>query len=325
MPRLVDEGEGGAVLAVVVLMTLALLGLAHGLLVSAEGAYVASRAYARVVTLDSWVAGVMEEELRRGWRSWMDSVSVDERRTETGGAVGEPATTVTWRRISAESWLVEAEATASAGWGVGRRRLAWVYDPATRVAVLPAVVSVGPDAPVAVSGAVVADTVPALGVVDDAALGLLTLARVLAAVDSVGSVGTPGPVEVAGTCDTGQAWNWGDPMRPYRPCGDYLPLKGRVGPLVVDGGEGQGILVVDGDVTLRGGTIFHGFVLASGRVDVLDASAVEGRVLAFGGIVVGPDATITGAPDRAEAALEAARARLGFVILLHPAVRLGPE
>lgn len=315
----------GAVLPVVVLMTLALLGLAHGLLVSAEGAYIASRAYARMVTLDSWVGGVMEAELGRGWESWMDSVALGEAWMDRYELPGELQTTVTWRRLAAESWLVEVRVTPAVGGPVGRRRLAWRYEPATRVSALPAVVSVGPDASVTVSGTVTSDGVPVVGVVAEPTLGLLPLARVLAASDPVGPSGTPGPVEVGGTCDTGQPWNWGDPMRPYRPCGDHLPLKGRAGPVVVNGGEGQGVLVVDGDVTLAGGALFHGMVLASGRVDVLDASVVEGRIVAFGGFGVGPGSLVVGSPERAEAALEAVRARLGSAILLHPAVRLGPE
>lgn len=319
------HGERGAVLAVIVLVTLALLGLAHGLLISAEGAYVASRTHARVVELDAWVAGVMEEELRRRWAPWMDSVAVGARWAEARDSVGEPPTTVVWRRLSAESWLVEVEAASEAGWPVGRRRLVWVYDPATRVAALPGVLSVGPEASVAVSGSVAPDTVPAVGVVAEPASGLLTLARVLAAADSVGSVGTPAPVEAGGECDASAAWNWGDPIRPYRPCGDHLPIKGRVGPMVVDGGEGQGILVVDGDVTLQGGAIFHGFILASGRVDVVGGSVVEGRIVAFGGAIVGPGATVVGSPAGAEAALAAARARLDSALPLHPAARLGPE
>lgn len=324
MDRVV-EGERGAVLAVIVLMTLAILGLAHGLLISAEGAYAASRTHARVVELDAWVAGVMEEELRRRWDPWMDSVAVGARRAEARDSVGEPPTAVVWRRLSAESWLVEVEATSEAGWPVGRRRLVWVYDPATRVAALPGVVSVGPGASVAVSGTVVPDTVPAVGVVAGPGSGLLTLARVLAAADPVGSIGTPAPVEAGDACETGAPWNWGDPIRSDRPCGGYRPIKGRAGPLVVDGGEAQGVVVVDGDVTLQGGAVFHGFILASGRVDVLGGSVVEGRMLAFGGAIVGPGATVVGSPARAEVALEAARARLGSAVILHPAVRLGPE
>jgi hypothetical protein len=324
-PRDTDQDDGGAVLVVVVLMTLALMGLAHGLLISAEGAYLTSRVHARTVELDSWVGGVVEEELRRGWAPWMDSVAVSGRRTGARDSLGGPPTSVVWRRLSTESWLVEVEATSEAGWTVGRRRLAWVYDPATRVAAFPGVVSVGPDAPVELSGSVVPDTVAAVGVVARPASGLLTFARVSAVADRGGWAGTPGPVEAGGVCDFGSPWNWGDPIRPYRPCGGHFPIKGRVGPLVVEGGQGQGVLVVDGDVTLQGGTVFHGLVLASGRVDVLEGSVVEGRIVAFGGVVVESGAAVVGSPVRAEAALDAARARLGSAVLLHPATRLGPE
>lgn len=319
--------QGGAVLVVAVLVTLALLGLGHVLLVSAEAAYLTSAAHARIVELDARAAGAVQAELARGWASWMDSVGVGGRHTRTDSVlVPVPAVTwVTWRRLSSEAWLVEASVAQAAGARAARlRRLVWVYDPGARVGALPGVVSTGPGAPVSIGGSIVTDTAPAVGVVDEAALGLLSVTTLVAAADSVGPVGTPAPIDGGGTCDTGPVWNWGDPLGPNRPCGGYRPLKGRPSSLLVDGGEGQGVLVVDGDVTFRAGALHHGVVVASGRVDVLDGSVIEGRVIAFGGLLVEAGASVVGSPDRARLALEGARETVGGALVLHEAARLGP-
>lgn len=314
----------GAALVVVVLLTLAMFALAHGLLVSAESAYLTSRAYARLVELDAHSAGSIEDELRRGWVPWMDSVAVGAGRSWSRSDPGEPRVVVAWRRLDREAWIVGARSSRGDGPPVGSRRLAWIYDPLTRVAELPAVVSTAAGAPVVVYGAIVPEAAPALGVVDSPALGLLDVTRLLEAADSVGPAGTPTPVESAGVCVTSARWNWGDPERPYGPCGTFYVVRARAGALTVRGGSGQGVFVVDGDLVLRDGAALHGLVVASGRVDVVEGSRIEGRVIAYGGIVVGIDAAVVGSANRAERSLAATRTTLGAAVLLHGAARLGP-
>ncbi|HEU4630419.1 MAG TPA: hypothetical protein VFS08_11785 [Gemmatimonadaceae bacterium] len=77
---------------------------------------------------------------------------------------------------------------------------------------------------------------------------------------------TVGPRRAAdGDCDVAHDDVWGDPAR-ASPCGDYLPLLHVAGDLVAPRGQGQGVLVVDGDLVLDGGFEFLGVVLVGGRV-----------------------------------------------------------
>lgn len=317
-------GERGAVLVVVVLLTVALLGVAHALLVASEAAYTVSRARARAVELDALATGGVEAELRRGWRTWMDSVAAGGLRRRTDSIPGGIRRTVTWRRLGDEAWTLGAQALPRSGAPLRARRLVWVYDPTVRVADLPGVVSTGPGAPVDVRGRVASSGAPALGTVYAPALGLLDLEALLSAADSSGPAGTPTPAEAGGVCDAADAWSWGDPLRPYRPCGTYFALKGRRGALTLTGGSGQGVVVVDGDIRLRSGVFLSGLVVASGVVSVAEGSTLEGRVIAFGGLEVDATGEVVGSASAARAALAAVRFRLASPRLLHPSLRLGP-
>lgn len=68
-------------------------------------------------------------------------------------------------------------------------------------------------------------------------------------------------------CDTTAPENWGEPTRSNGgPCTGYYPVLHAAGGLVVDGGRGQGLLLVDGDLTLQGGFQFFGAVLVRGAL-----------------------------------------------------------
>jgi hypothetical protein len=84
------------------------------------------------------------------------------------------------------------------------------------------------------------------------------------------------PASRSGTCDTTAPANWGAPADPAHPCFDYFPLIHAPGPLIVSGGEGQGILAVDGQLTLEPGTRFTGVILA--RSLVADRAEIAGSV-----------------------------------------------
>lgn len=71
----------------------------------------------------------------------------------------------------------------------------------------------------------------------------------------------------AGVCDTSAIDNWGAPGNRMDPCFDWLPLVYAPGSLTITSGEGQGILVVHGDLTLGSGTRFIGPVLVTGKVE----------------------------------------------------------
>lgn len=108
-------------------------------------------------------------------------------------------------------------------------------------------------------------------------LGVHDLPALIGAAASI-AVATvnPAPVVDGAACDTAVATNWG---APDGPCAAHFALAHASGPLTVNGGYGQGILIVSGDLVLDGGFRFSGLIIASGSVSVRDAE-LEGAVAA---------------------------------------------
>jgi len=92
----------------------------------------------------------------------------------------------------------------------------------------------------------------------------------------------PAPSAPAGACDTAAAANWGAPLDPTGPCGDYFPVIFAPDGLHVTGGAGQGILIVDGDLILSGDAQFFGSVVVTGALVIRDRAAVFGAVKMLG-------------------------------------------
>jgi hypothetical protein len=67
-----------------------------------------------------------------------------------------------------------------------------------------------------------------------------------------------------GACNTADQENWGDPLNPTAVCGGYFPIVWVDGNLTINGVQGQGVLVVDGDLSVQGGFEFYGPVLVKG-------------------------------------------------------------
>jgi hypothetical protein len=91
------------------------------------------------------------------------------------------------------------------------------------------------------------------------------------------------PDSVGTLCRTSTLTNWGDPRDPTAACGAYFPLIYHGGPVLTiqSGGYGQGVLLVDGDLDLRGGFEFHGIIIVQGRFATQGAgNRVFGGVLA---------------------------------------------
>jgi hypothetical protein len=83
------------------------------------------------------------------------------------------------------------------------------------------------------------------------------------------------PSSLDGACLAPDPRNWGAPLDRRSPCAEYLPVIHAPGDLELAGGEGQGVLVVVGDLTVRSGFSFYGVVIVSGR---LVAQGVGGRL-----------------------------------------------
>ena len=99
-----------------------------------------------------------------------------------------------------------------------------------------------------------------------------------------GAINRTGPDStLAGGCRTSTSTNWGNPLNPGGACGDYFPIIHIEAPFgrIQSGGVGQGILLVDGDLDLRGGFIFHGIVIVQGNFETQGSgNRVMGGVMA---------------------------------------------
>ena len=77
---------------------------------------------------------------------------------------------------------------------------------------------------------------------------------------------TIGPSQSGGVCNTAVTTNWGEPLNPASPCWDHLPIIHFTGSLTITGtGRGQGILLVDGNLVIRGDFDFYGVIVVLGR------------------------------------------------------------
>jgi hypothetical protein len=80
---------------------------------------------------------------------------------------------------------------------------------------------------------------------------------------------------VDGVCETnGQPGNWGDGNDHSSPCGAYSPIVWLKGDGRIGGGQGQGVLLVDGDLSLDGPFTFYGLVVVHGRLTAAGSAAV---------------------------------------------------
>lgn len=81
------------------------------------------------------------------------------------------------------------------------------------------------------------------------------------------------------------AESWGEPLRTGNSdaCERYLPVIAAGGDLTVAGGRGQGVLIVNGLLRIRGPFLFAGLILATGGIEVTGPDvAIYGAVLSSG-------------------------------------------
>lgn len=102
------------------------------------------------------------------------------------------------------------------------------------------------------------------------------------------SVITPLPQITGGTCDRTASSNWGDPTGASS-CASYAPVIWARGDVEVRGGHGQGVLLVDGDLTLSQGARIDGLVIV--QDDLISGPGggqVTGSVMAADFRILGP-------------------------------------
>lgn len=81
-----------------------------------------------------------------------------------------------------------------------------------------------------------------------------------------GGAYAPAPAVLGNECNTALDANWGGSPQHTGPCADYFPVVRIAGDAILSGGEGQGMLLVDGDLTLGGGFQFAGVVIVNGTL-----------------------------------------------------------
>ena len=67
-------------------------------------------------------------------------------------------------------------------------------------------------------------------------------------------------------CDKTDLTNWGDGMNPAATCGSYFPIIHISGDVTLNGDQGQGILLVDGDLSVQGSYQFYGITIVKGSL-----------------------------------------------------------
>jgi Tfp pilus assembly protein PilX len=86
-------------------------------------------------------------------------------------------------------------------------------------------------------------------------------------------------------CDTSVQTNWGEPALDTDPCFDYFPIIYHYGNLALQGGRGQGILLVEGDLTATGGMVFYGPVFVTGTLSTSGNKSQGAKF--YGGVIAG--------------------------------------
>ncbi|HTR21859.1 MAG TPA: hypothetical protein VMH88_13490 [Gemmatimonadales bacterium] len=94
----------------------------------------------------------------------------------------------------------------------------------------------------------------------------------------------PAPALTGGRCDSAPSTNWGDPLTETGACSAYVPIIHITGDALLLGGDGQGILLVDGDLDVSGSFHFGGLVLVRGK---LLPHPAGGQLQVTGGLVAG--------------------------------------
>lgn len=72
------------------------------------------------------------------------------------------------------------------------------------------------------------------------------------------------PATSNGACDKTILTNWGDGLNKTAPCGNYFPIVHITGDATLNGDQGQGILLVDGSLSVQGSYEWFGLVIILG-------------------------------------------------------------
>lgn len=83
------------------------------------------------------------------------------------------------------------------------------------------------------------------------------------------------PTVVGTSCDLTDNTNWGDGMNPSAACGSYYPIVHIAGDATLNGDQGQGILLVDGNLQIQGSYQYYGIVIVRGSLSTAGGGSTE--------------------------------------------------
>ena len=97
------------------------------------------------------------------------------------------------------------------------------------------------------------------------------------------------PTQSGGVCDRSNPTNWGDGQNPSAACGSYFPIVHISGDATLNGVQGQGILLVDGDLSIQGSYEYYGIVIVKGSLSTAGGGSTEAH---FWGAVMAENAEL---------------------------------
>jgi hypothetical protein len=98
-----------------------------------------------------------------------------------------------------------------------------------------------------------------------------------------GTYTTEPVVDGAGRCNKAVLTNWGDGVNRAAPCGSYFPIVHVVGDLKLNNTQGQGVLLVDGNLEVQGSYQWFGVVIVRGSLKTAGGGATAAH---FWGAVI---------------------------------------
>ena len=342
-PRQNARGREGLALPLVLLLLLGLTSLSHGILLLALQDRAASRASRALLQARVLAEGGVREVVAELARDTLRAREGPARQGEVPGAAYAVDVRRMGREIL---WVEGSGAASLGPSGPLRAshrtaRLLWSLAPLSRVEAFRAVIEHGggflPFSSLAVEGSAAGeagerdaprgcrdrraelDSILPGGVLPAVArvpleeslllprLGLLSLDTLLARIPlhADGAL-TPAPSQEEGRCLVEAPGSWGSPRDPGGPCGGHRPAVAVLRDLRLEGGEGQGLLVVAGDLVLGEGSFYAGIVLVGGNLTLGRGATLEGLAQVRGRVELAEGARVRGRACPALLALEAA-------------------
>ena len=117
---------------------------------------------------------------------------------------------------------------------------------------------------------------------------------------------SPAPIDRLGRCALPNSTNWGAPTDTSDACIAYRPVVKSEGSLIMEGGQGQGVLLIAGDAIFRSAAHYYGLVVVAGDLEVTEESEIYGLVRVRGVVTLRGRSRIVGSACAVLSALSAA-------------------